>query len=648
MKSYSIQAKISFAVVTAVITVQLTSSFFLSRSAKQQSIDNFNQSTEAVVEQVENGMNTFFTEIKANTLMLSQHPVMDDIDESLFTFLNKEGTITPNYAEEPGATSQLHALFKRIDDVHPSYIDIYLGSKYGAFIVGSNLTIPGGYDPRQRPWYQDAVKNAGKTIITEAYQSTTGGPCLTVARQLANKLGVIAVDVSLDEMTKITNEIQFGETGSIILVEKNGTILANPKHPESNFQPINQQPGLKELANITQGSQAISIDGKKYLAKIITSESLNWTFIGVIEESEVMTSYRDTLKLLATLGTILLIILVIFSIYMARSISRPVNVIINRLAEGSAEVAEVSASVAETSNVMAAGSTQQAASLEETSASLEEMTAMTQNNAANAAQADTSMKTQIKLIDQGVESVDQMNQTIQKIQASSEETAKIIKTIDEIAFQTNLLALNAAVEAARAGEAGKGFAVVAEEVRNLAQRSAEAARNTSTLIEEARNVSQHGVTAAEEVSSRLEEIKDGSARVGVLIDEIATASKEQAGGIEQLNTGVAEMDKVVQRNAANSEESSSASEELSAQARELDAMVSELRQIVNGGQIIRKEQWTSPQHPTKQRPQTAINQKKPERQKLAVPTAKRIPPTAPPKHKPEEVIPLDHDDFEDF
>ena len=106
--------------------------------------------------------------------------------------------------------------------------------------------------------------------------------------------------------------------------------------------------------------------------------------------------------------------------------------------------------------------------------------------------------------------MNRMTQTIGKIKASSDETAKIVGTIDEIAFQTNLLALNAAVEAARAGEAGKGFAVVAEEVRNLAQRSAEAAKTTANLIEESVRNSEDGVKVTQEVGNILNEIAEGS------------------------------------------------------------------------------------------------------------------------------------------
>jgi methyl-accepting chemotaxis protein len=176
----------------------------------------------------------------------------------------------------------------------------------------------------------------------------------------------------------------------------------------------------------------------------------------------------------------------------------------------------------------------------------------------------------------------QMSISIQDIKKSSEQTIKIIKVIDEIAFQTNLLALNAAVEAARAGEAGKGFAVVAEEVRNLAMRSAQAAKDTSALLEESRKKSDDGVVIVSKVTSALNATVDNAGKVAGLIAEITAASQEQAKGIDQVNVAVAQMDKVTQSNAANAEESASASEELSAQATTMNEIVNELVALVGG------------------------------------------------------------------
>ena len=255
---------------------------------------------------------------------------------------------------------------------------------------------------------------------------------------------------------------------------------------------------------------------------------------------------------------------------------RRITAVIAGVTNASSQLANASTQISDSSQSMATGASDQAASLEETSSTLEEMAAMTRQNAESTKQAETLAQEAGTFSDQGRESMTRMASAIDEIKESSDQTAKIIKTIDEIAFQTNLLALNAAVEAARAGEAGKGFAVVAEEVRNLAQRSAEAARDTNNLIEESQEKAMLGVKVSGEVADVLGRINDAVKRAGDLIREVAAASTEQAEGVEQINVAVAQMDQITQNNAANSEQAAAASEELSAQAAELESMVQEL------------------------------------------------------------------------
>ncbi len=273
---------------------------------------------------------------------------------------------------------------------------------------------------------------------------------------------------------------------------------------------------------------------------------------------------------------------IVLAVVITMSIIKPIKRIIDALTAGSEQVAAASGQVSAASQSLAEGATEQAAGLEETSSSLEEMASMTKQNADNAQQANTLASEARKAADTGAESMGRMNAAIREIQKSSDETSKIIKVIDEIAFQTNLLALNAAVEAARAGEAGKGFAVVAEEVRNLAMRSAEAAKNTANMIEESVKNANNGVDIATEVGKVLDEIVQSVGKTTDLVSEIAAASQEQAQGIDQVNTAIAQMDKVTQQNAANAEESASASEELSSQAESMNDIVGELIALVGG------------------------------------------------------------------
>ncbi len=287
-------------------------------------------------------------------------------------------------------------------------------------------------------------------------------------------------------------------------------------------------------------------------------------------------TYRSTTGLLLSIfgGALLLGIFLMWAI--GRGVTRPLKSVIQGLTGASDQVASASSQVSSASQSLAEGASEQAASIEETSSSLEEMSSMTKKNAENAKEAQSMMKEAGQIVEQANANLNEMVGAIEKITASSSETGKIIKTIDEIAFQTNLLALNAAVEAARAGEAGAGFAVVADEVRNLALRAAEAAKNTSDLIEGTISAVQSGNELTQKTKEAFQANTEIAMKIGGIIDDIAAASQEQSEGIDQVNKAVADMDKVTQQNAGSAEESASSSEELTAQAEQMKGMVDQL------------------------------------------------------------------------
>lgn len=536
------------------------------------------------------------------------------------------------------------------------YEYIVVTDSSGKIIADSNGGQLRGMDISERD-YIKVPKSTGKSHVGEVSKSkATGKPIAPFGAPVYSSsgqfLGVVGCVANIDFISDKIGAVKIGETGYAFLINNEGLVIAHPKSEyilEMNFA---KQEGMTEFVQAMSaqksGADKYSFSGVKKVAGYAPVGLTGWSVAVTQNYDELMAPANSIRNFMILITVAFLALAVVLVLYFARSISRPIKNAVNTLNDSADQIASASMQVSSASQSLAEGASEQASALEETSSSLEEMSSMTKQNAGNASQADSLMRQANQVVQRANSSMIHLTDSMQQISKASDETSKIIKTIDEVAFQTNLLALNAAVEAARAGEAGAGFAVVAEEVRNLAMRAADAARNTASLIEGTVKKVKEGSDLVVKTNEAFMEVAESSEKVGGLVSEIAAASNEQSQGIDQVNKAVAEMDKVTQQTAANAEESASASEELNAQAQQMKNISNDLADIVGAVNSSLASSVNGFQA------QAAHDSRKGILKKIsALPMSRSIVRSPSPKQKgkeirPDQIIPLEDDEFKDF
>jgi methyl-accepting chemotaxis protein len=443
-------------------------------------------------------------------------------------------------------------------------------------------------------------KKSNRESVLEPYVYKAGGKDITMTSMVApvrdaegKFLGVVGVDVGLDLLAKEIGAMKVGATGYAALISNKGVYVAHPNAARNGKPMVDTDAWVKPyLGSFTKGEKFFVESYSRTLNDMtfriaspvrIGTTTTPWSSVVTITEGEVLAPARKIRNQVIAIGGAVLAVVLLVVWWLSNRIAGPLQQVADSLGDGAEQVAAASAQVASSSQSMASGASEQAASLEETSAACEEVSSMTKRNADHAATARSLASETRSAAEAGATDMREMTTAMTDLKAASANVAKIVKTIDEIAFQTNILALNAAVEAARAGDAGAGFAVVAEEVRRLAQRSAQAAKETTSTIETTIAMSDRGFAISGKVAAALDGIVTKARGVDQVVGEIATASGEQTRGISEITTALGQMDKTTQGAAAQAEETASASEELSAQAAVVKEAVVQLLTVVRGG-----------------------------------------------------------------
>lgn len=504
-------------------------------------------------------------------------------------------------------------------------------------------------DIGEESYFKETAKT-GATIARPIRSPKTGRVVFPIAVSIQSRSGKFAGAVVVWIKSRVfasrIASVKFGRTGYPFVIDQTGTVIV---HPVSKFilrLNIAKRTGMGEIAKRMMagrtGTEPYVFEDTAKVASFAPIRSAGWSLAVTQETEETGAAAVSIRNVVLAVGGFFMAFTLLLVLVFARRLANPISRSVDSLREATEQVSGASGQVSAASQQLAEGASEQASAIEQISSSLEEMAGMTRQNADSASQTDALMKETEEMIDRANRSMDALTRSIQDISKNGEETQKIIKTIDEIAFQTNLLALNAAVEAARAGEAGAGFAVVADEVRNLAMRAAEAAKNTSQLIEESTASIKTGSGLADAANAEFTEMRASTAKVTQFVGEISAASKEQAEGVEQVNQSVTQMDKVVQQTASSAEQSAAASEQLVAQAAQMKAIVADLAAMIGGDAGSGRE------------PEAAQKTKAASRQLAETPDSpesiRRLKPGPTDRIvKPEQVIPLDDEEgFKDF
>lgn len=603
---------------------------------------DFVKGAEAEVEKIDDGVALFFEEMSNNLYMLSENSTVRQADDSISKYTDGEGTVTLNPAGAEGVESDIYRVYEEFARGRSNIPDIFMGTEQGGYIQYASGEMSYGYDPRERPWYQLAKESPGEVVKTGAYYwETADSVNISLAKTITNPagavIGVQAIDIGLDNLTEMVEDIAIGQEGYIILAEADGTILSNPRKPETNFSNISDL-GVSGIGN---GTFEFSNDGDEYLGINYSSDKTGWQFISVVPMSELSQRVNVFSMIVIVLGFVSIVAALVTITIVSSRVIKPIRGItefIGQVEEGNfTETVEVAGNdeVARLSNSLnnmienvrelLAGSKSVSEDVSETSSTLAFMANQIDQTADEMVEAISEVSSELsnqgrdteeiistiedftsrieevsehisnkakevsQMTDKGLDVVGKLDKTTQETKKSSNSLAEttailseksksigeIIEMIDSVTEQTGLLALNASIEAARAGEAGRGFAVVATEISKLAEESRNSTREIEEIVLEIQNEIDNSVESIGKSNTLVESSVE-------IVDETKNIFEDMVRITSEMQDEASVIDTVVEGMSVEKEEiaeklntSAQASEQTAALSEELTASTEE-------------------------------------------------------------------------
>lgn len=630
----SIRKKLLFAFAGTILTSILITCVVLGLQIRESAIATFHNSASKELAQIDRAIGIFVDKALKMTTMIARDALVRKADDSLHSYVNETEKKAPKDIVRSPLEAEMAQYFKNIHSTHPEYVEVFIGTKWGGFVSSGESEMPPGYDPRKRPWYTKAMQTPDKASISPAYMSTTGEavisnmfPIVTAAGEI---IGCTGLDVGLGVLTDLIQQSPMGKTGYVILVQDDGTILANPRHNDLNFKKLLESnvPALVQLNGVSKGGMEVSMDDKDWFVQVHTIDGLGWKLIGVIEQTEVMAEFYAMLQKMAVMAAVLMAIFMAVAAFIANTMARPIlnathmlkdvaegegdltrkldvtshdeigemarwfNTFLDKLRAIITEVVSNGSRLNNASDRLLSISHDLRTGANEAARKSLTVTSATQNLSDRFSSVAAAMEQTTQNTNMVATATEEMAATITEIATNTEKARSIaVRAMDEAGAATT--AMSALGEAAM--DIGKVTSIITEisDQTNLlalnatieAARAGEAGRGFAVVANEIKELARQTSTATEEIKQRIADIQ-GTSRttegqiltisrvieeISDIITTVATAIEEQSVATRDIAGNVAQASQGLQEINDNVAQSSSVITEISAEIADVNS-----------------------------------------------------------------------------
>ena len=605
----SIRTKMIFAVMLTVSVLVVCACLIVGSQMNRINTEQFHRFMEQQLSVVAQTVRSVIQNAQHAVGSLADHPLIKGADDTLHDYSEETKAVLIKDTRKSKTERDLVELFTLIEKNYPEFAEVYLGTKWGGYATSSQGSMQAGYDPRKRSWYRQAFEAGGKTIMTSAYQSTIGEPVICVSKKIVSDngddVGCMSIEVSLSDLTDFISNISLGKTGYVMLVQGDGTILADPKHADLNFKTLAESGigAFARFADAGDGPMTAEFDGKKWDAHVYSVKDVGWKIIACIERAEISDSVYGFIRNIAFVGAgmcviffVLLLVLSgrllaffdklhgIFSkiasgditgrvAYKGKdeigSLIRYFNQTMDNMALMFGSLRRESETMREIGETLSADMAESASAVHEITANIEGVKQQVQTQAASVTETastidsilrviqsvNASVEAQAKCVESSSAAVEQMIANIDSIGKVFEENNKTIQDLykqsvngKEGAAKANEIVSKVAEQSGLLMEASQVIQNIASQTNLLAMNAAieaahagEAGKGFAVVADEIRKLAEESNTQGKHIGTVLNE----TAEVIGLLTESGKAAEQAFNGVYGLAERVASQEQAV-------------------------------------------------------------------------------------------------------